>query len=412
MPGAAEDRGTRDLAIVGAGPVGLEAAALAVAAGLDAVVLEAGRVAEHVARWGHVRLFSPFEMNAGPGGLRRLRQIGAALPDDDEIMRGAEFRQRYLLPLAADLRREIRVCEGTRTVGITRAGLLKGEALGSERRAAAPFRLLIERDGSEEELFARSVFDCSGTYGRPNWAGPGGGPARGERTAGPLIEYHVPRFEGPEGERFAGVRTLVLGGGHSAATAVLGLAGLADRAGGTAFVWATRRGGKRALEPIPGDPLPERDALVRRANALAAAPPPGSAWWGGATLAAVRAHDDGFEVEISVDGPPRRERFARIVANVGYEPDDGLYRQLQIHECYATRGPMKLAAALMAASGAGTADCLATGSLGPETLGSPEPGFFILGIKSYGKNSAFLMRTGYEQAADAVSLIAVAAAAR
>ncbi|MDX1578069.1 MAG: hypothetical protein R3266_06275, partial [Gemmatimonadota bacterium] len=114
---------------------------------------------------------------------------------------------------------------------------------------------------------------------------------------------------------------------------------------------------------------------------------------------------DGFEVLL--DGrEPRRERFDRILALVGYEPDDGLYRQLQVHECYASRAPMKLAAALLAATGDGPADCLADGEFEAATLENPEPSFFILGAKSYGKNSAFLMRTGYEQIEDAFSLLA------
>jgi hypothetical protein len=30
-------------------------------------------------------------------------------------------------------------------------------------------------------------------------------------------------------------------------------------------------------------------------------------------------------------------------------------------------------------------------------LRNPEPNFFLLGAKSYGRNSQFLMRTGYDQ---------------
>ena len=67
-----------------------------------------------------------------------------------------------------------------------------------------------------------------------------------------------------------------------------------------------------------------------------------------------------------------------------------------MHECYASLGPMSLAASLLAQSGAG-GDCLAYPPPGPETLRNPEPGFFILGAKSYGRNSQFLLRTGWQQ---------------
>jgi len=87
----------------------------------------------------------------------------------------------------------------------------------------------------------------------------------------------------------------------------------------------------------------------------------------------------------------------RVLALNGGVGDHALYRQLQVHECYATSGPMNLAAALLGEAGG---DCLAAGSHGPETLRNPEPGFFILGAKSYGRNSQFLLRIGWQQVDD------------
>jgi hypothetical protein len=87
---------------------------------------------------------------------------------------------------------------------------------------------------------------------------------------------------------------------------------------------------------------------------------------------------------------------------VGYSPDTALYRELQVHECYASLGPMKLAAALAGQAGA---DCLQQVGHGGETLRSPEPNFYILGAKSYGRNSHFLLRIGFEQVREAFGLI-------
>ena len=56
---------------------------------------------------------------------------------------------------------------------------------------------------------------------------------------------------------------------------------------------------------------------------------------------------------------------------------------------------MKIAAALLGATGGG--DCLAQPAPEAEVLTNPEPGFFILGSKSFGRNSAFLIRTGLAQ---------------
>ena len=82
--------------------------------------------------------------------------------------------------------------------------------------------------------------------------------------------------------------------------------------------------------------------------------------------------------------------------------DHLLYRQLQVHECYATSGPMKLAAALL---GSTSQDCLAQESHGADTLANPEPNFFIVGSKSYGRNNTFLMRTGWQQVDEVFSLL-------
>ena len=93
-----------------------------------------------------------------------------------------------------------------------------------------------------------------------------------------------------------------------------------------------------------------------------------------------------------------------IVAHVGFRPDLSLYRELLIHQCYASEGPMQLAASLLASAGA-NADCLAQTSAGPETLLSPEPNFFILGAKSYGRGSNFLIKVGLEQIQDVLTLL-------
>ena len=404
-----------DLAIIGAGPTGLEAAARADRAGVEAVLFDAGTVADHVRAWGWLRLFSPFEWNAGPAGLELLRGRGVGLPAGEALLTGAEFRTHYLLPLAAALRPRVEVREGARVRDVARANRLKGEALGEADRADQPFRLLVEENGAETEVFARAVFDCSGTYGRPNWAGPGGTPAVGERSARPAIEYHVPDALGTRREHYAARRTLLLGSGHSAASTAGALASLARAVPGTRFTWATRESHRLPLRPIADDPLPERVKLTRRANAVAAEPPPGCEWLPRSRLLAVaQTHPQGFEVDLEIAGTVRHDRFDRIVANVGYEPDDRLYRQLQVHACYASLGPMGISAALLDARGApgdAPADCcIDEGTLGPETLRNPEPGFFILGAKSFGKNSAFLMRTGYEQVADAFSLLGRSAA--
>src|SRR5262249_57350586 len=110
----------------------------------------------------------------------------------------------------------------------------------------------------------------------------------------------------------------------------------------------------------------------------------------------------GFKVTARCGGKARAWEVERVVGNVGYTPDASLYRELQVHECYASLGPMALAAALLKHAGS---DCLSIPAQGPAVLRNPEPSFFILGAKSYGRNSHFLMRTGFEQVRDVFTLI-------
>src|SRR5262249_32863352 len=112
--------------------------------------------------------------------------------------------------------------------------------------------------------------------------------------------------------------------------------------------------------------------------------------------------DKGFRVTVRCAGKSKTFEADRLIANIGYSPDTLLYRELQVHECYASLGPMNLAAALLKH---GSADCLSIPAQGANTLKNPEPNFYILGSKSYGRNSNFLLRNGFEQIREVFTLI-------
>ncbi len=163
------------------------------------------------------------------------------------------------------------------------------------------------------------------------------------------------------------------------------------------------RGGSQPIPRIPGDPLKERDRLASRANALATRHEGNVEFHYDTVIDAIECPnpDQGFKVHAQINGQPKTWQVDRLIAQVGYTPNRDMYRELRVHECYASLGTMKLAAALAGAGG----DCLKQPSLGAETLRNPEPGFFILGAKSYGRNSHFLLRTGFEQVRDVFTLI-------
>ena len=389
------------IAILGAGPTGLEAALAAAERGLPYRLYDASpRVAGYVRAWGHVRVFTPWDMNVSE---RARAVLGEAAPAGDAVPTGDELADRLYEPLAASSAVAPNLRLGTRVVAVSREGLLKSDEIGTGRRAERPFRLLVEEGGEERVEHADVVIDATGTYGNPNALGDGGIPAPGERAAADRIDRHLPDFAA-DPERWAGRTVLLTGAGHSAQTAARGLAEFARDAPGTRVVWAVR-----SADPdwgaVEDDPLPEREALNAVAAELGRGASDAVEVRRGMVCEALAPRGDRLGVTLR-NGSSQEIEVDRVLALNGGVGDFSIYRQLQIHECYATAGPMKLAASLLAASGG---DCLSMPSSGPDALTSPEPNFFILGAKSYGRNSQFLLRVGWQQVDDVFSLIGGAA---
>jgi cation diffusion facilitator CzcD-associated flavoprotein CzcO len=403
------------VAILGAGPIGLDAALACAERGWPCTVFEAGdRVGGNVRAWGHVRLFTPWSMNVSPRMRDALERAGIAVPaGEHDYPSGAELAERLLEPLAAlpVLAENLRL--RTAVVAISRQGMLKSDEIGTGRRAQRPFRLLVAApDGTESVHTADLVIDASGSYTRPNTLGDGGIPAPGESSVADRITRTIPA---PAALRacYAGRRVLLVGAGKSAQTVARDLATLVEEHPGTEVVWAVR-----APDPdwgeVPADVLPQRQELVDVARALAGGERGGVRVRTGVVIDALRPARDAVVVTLraddgsSEDGSSEDIEVDQIIALTGFVGDTDLYRQLQVHECYATAAPMNLSAALLAATGDGPADCLAQTSAGVDALRVPEPNFFVLGMKSYGRNNTFLLRVGYEQVDEVAGAYAAA----
>lgn len=382
--------------------------------GYDVDLYERGRAAENVLQWGHVRMFSPFGMNCSTLGLAALhaQDPNYRPPGEDELLTGREWAERYLLPLAhTDLVAD-HLREQTTVIAVGRESLHKGELPGNERRGDERFLLLVrDSAGRERTELADVVIDAGGVYGNPCWLGRGGIPAIGEREARPHIEYLLPDVLGADRARYAGKSVLVAGAGYSAATTLVALARLCEESPGGKVVWITRQetsgfdAGPVAF--IPDDRLPERSGLAEAANALAAGGSRHVQHIGGAAVEEVHYDGSADEFHVTLALPeiskmPAAQVFDRVVANVGYRPESRLHEELQVHLCYASEGPMKLAAALL---GETSLDCLDQASPGPQTLMNPEPNFYVLGAKSYGRNSQFLFRLGLDQIRDLFTIV-------
>jgi thioredoxin reductase len=386
------------IAILGSGPTGFEAALAAVDAGFPFILYEAApSVAGSIRSWGHVRLFTPWEMNVSPRMRWHLEAAGSEVPGGPECPTGRDLAEKLFEPLASlpEIAPNVRL--GTRVLSVGRQGLLKHEEIATAERGRRPFRILLtDESGREWTETADVVIDATGTWGHPNTLGDGGIPAPGESALSQEIRRDIPDFaHEPD---WAGKTVLLAGAGHSAQTAVRALAELP----GTRVIWALRN-----PEPCwgthDGDPLPERARLASEAAALAGGASPAVEVHRGVAVEEISKPNGRFEVVLRNGEGSETVAVDRILSLTGSVGDHGLYRQLQVHECYATCGPIKLSAALL---GAGSSDCLAQTTHGADTLTNPEPGFFILGSKSYGRNTTFLMRIGWEQVGEVFGLLA------
>jgi thioredoxin reductase len=394
------------IAVLGAGPVGLEAALYARRLQLPVKVYERGRVGEHLHRWGHVRLFSPFGTNATPLGLAAIKAENPRhqFPAAGDATTGREHMAAYLDPLAKCLGDAVRL--NIQVVAVGRRGFLKGQAPGDARRGQQPFRLLL-RDGKGQERVEEAdvVLDCTGTYGQHRWLGDGGIPAAGESAAAAHIAYGLDDVLGDRRGHYTGKTVLVVGGGYSAATSVCNLAALAEQHQETWTIWLARSPGTQPLRRLAGDPFKERDRLAARANNLATRPDGNVEFHPQTVIDAVECAgpDKGFKVSARVAGKPRTWEVDRVIANVGSTPDTGLYRELHVHECHISLAPAGLATALREHAGG---DGLTVSALGANVLRNPEPNFYILGAKSYGRHAHFLLRAGFEQVREVFTMIA------
>ena len=386
------EAGGLPVVVIGAGPVGLAAAAHLAERGLPFVVVEAGASAGvSVAAWGHVRLFSPWAYNTDAAARRLLATSGWVLPDPEHLPTGAELVGRYLAPLSALPVIAPHVRYASRVVAISREGVDRVRTAGRE---AAPF---VVRLADGDELVARAVIDASGTWTQPNVLGVNGLPARGEQTAAEFIDTALPDVLGADRHRYAGCHTLVVGAGHSAANTLLALAELAEQAPGTRITWAVRgASADRAFGGGDADALPGRGALGSGLRALITSGRVELRT--GFGVLAVAPIGDG---RVEVDGGGQSVTVDRIVAATGFRPDHTIADELRLHLDPA----LGCTAALAPLIDPNIHSCGTVRPHGVEELTQPEPGYFIAGMKSYGRAPTFLLATGYEQVRSVVAAL-------
>ena len=374
------------VAVIGAGPVGLAAAAHLLDRGIEPLIFEAGeQVGASVREWGHVRVFSPWEFNVDPVAEQLLVAAGWSAPDPAGYPTGGEIADRYLEPLAALQAIAERLHLAARVVAVGKQGLDKLKDAG---RDEAPYELVVEQDGHERRFLARAVIDASGTWTRPNPLGAGGLPAASERAHADRIAYGLPDVLGADRDRYAGRRVLVVGSGHSAFNAILDLVALRDSEPATQIVWAIRGGAPGRKYGGGDDQLPARGAL---GNAVRGLVEDGSvAVAGGFHTRSVSTRADGRLV--LWDG--ERELVGdEVIAATGFRPDLHLLGELRLDLDDRVEAARELAPLI----DPNLHSCGSVPPHGVDELSHPDAGIYIVGMKSYGRAPTFLLRTGYEQ---------------
>jgi N-acetylglutamate synthase-like GNAT family acetyltransferase len=389
------------VAVLGAGPVGLAAAARLIERGIEPLVLEAAdSVGASLLDYGHVRLFSPWRYDIDPAMAAMLQPFGWRAPADTELPLAREVVERVLQPFSALPQVAPHLRLRTRVTSIARQGFDKVRTAGRQR---APFVIATMQDGRPLQFKARAVIDATGTWTSPNPVGANGLAADGEREHADRIFYGIPDVLGRERRRYAGKRTLVVGAGHSAANALLGLAELARAVPGTRLAWAVR---SPALTRVFGggsaDALPARGRLgsdLRRLRDEG-----GLDFFPGMHVTAI-GDDAGRLVVEGHDRNGKPMRIAgidEIVCATGQRPDLSIASELRLRldpwlESTEALGPL---------IDPNLHSCGTVRPHGHRELAHPESGFYTVGVKSYGRAPTFLMATGFEQVRSVVAAIA------
>lgn len=383
--------------VIGAGPSGLAAAAHLRSREVDVLVLESGHAAgAAVSQWGHVRLFSAWSELVDPAAEKLLADAGWTPPNAKRYPTGAEWVSSYLQPLADALGDSVRY--GTTVTSVAKQSR---DRLVSSGRDEASFTIHTRTAEGAAHIQARAVIDASGTWTGPNPLGGDGVPAIGEAEAADHISYRIPDLQNEaERTRYAGKHVVVAGTGASAKGALIGLTALAKDEPNTRVTWLVRRSNVGAAFAGSGqDELPQRGALGQQAQA-AVTEGPVTTLNGFRTARVSKGPDDRLVIE-SFDNQVV-EGVDEVVVLTGFRPNLEMLSEVRLDLDPVLQAPRQLAPLI----DPNEHSCGTVYPHGAKELAQPETGFYLVGMKSYGRATSFLALTGFEQTRSVAAAIA------
>ncbi|WP_409300432.1 NAD(P)-binding domain-containing protein [Peribacillus sp. SCS-155] len=386
------------VAIIGAGPVGLAAAAHLIKKGERFILFEAGSsVGASMLEWGHVRMFSPWQYNIDKAAKELLEQSGWSSPKADDLPTGKEMVDEYLLPLSNLPEIKAHITLNAKVVGVARKALDK---LKTGNRDQVPFQLYMEVDGDTRVFEAKAVIDSSGTWTNPNPIMSNGLWTNAERKLQSRIFYGIPNV-GEQEERYRNKSVMVVGGGHSAINALLDLAALQEKYPEMRIYWVLRK--SHIAEVYGGqenDGLPARGELGIRIQRLVETRKldiltPFHISSVGLKDGAIRILGDLNGEESNITG------IDEIVVSTGFRPDTSFLNEIRLNLDPAVESVEALAPLI----DPNLHSCGTVRPHGEGELRQPEKNFYIVGMKSYGRAPTFLLATGYEQVRSVVAYL-------
>lgn len=392
------ERAGLPVAIIGAGPVGLAAAAHLVARNIPVRIYEAGdQPGANIREWGHVHLFSPWKYNVDDAARRLLAKSGWREPDADIFPTGAELIEHYVMPLANTPEISGLIETGARVISVSRAGMDKVTTKGRDER---PFSIKLSgKNGETKHVLASAVIDASGTWSQPNPLGADGWPATGESKSKDRIDYGIPDVVGRDRGTYENRSVVVVGAGHSAANALIDLATLQVSAPRTQVTWVTRSDNLvRVYGGGSADQLEARGALGSQLHALVER--------GKVKLVTgfrvTKVSETNGSLALSDADNKSIGPFDRVIVATGQRPDISFLREVRLSIDVALECATELAPLI----DPNVHSCGSVRPHGHKQLSHPEAGFYTVGVKSYGRAPTFLLLTGYEQVRSVAAAIA------
>ncbi len=388
-----------ELIIIGAGPIAIECAVLAKKAGIEPVLIEKGdSVASNMAKFSHLEMFSPWYYNYSPFGIELLSSTNTFTMPQKEYETTSEYINNYLIPLAKT--GEFTISFDTQVLEVGKAEIVKTDMMG-DNRAKYPFKLHCKNKNSDFFLYSDRVIDTSGVYENPLFMGEGRMAALNEKSLREHFFYHAIDKDQPK-KQLRSKTTLMVGATCCAAKSVVELKKLIEQDDLTKIIYINETGLKPCIPQLKNDIFEKRVETVRLANEFLDSYHPQVQVIPKSFIQGIYETASGFEVSIYSQTKEQERAFKvdNIVSNYGFEADDLLYRELQMHECYASKAPMNIASAMLE----DTMDCRLTPySTSIDSLKTSEPGFYVLGAKSYGRNQGFSLHIGIGQAIELFS---------